>query len=340
VSKILRARAPLRLSFGGGGTDVPPFVDARGGQVLNATINRYAYATIVPNDTGRITLRSLDYGDEVSYHVDDPVPPFDYQMDLAKGVIRRLGVDGQRVGFELFTHTDCPPGSGLGASSTMVVALIGVFDRWLRLGLDRYEIARLAHEVERTDLGIQGGRQDQYCAAFGGFNFMEFSAGDTLVNPLRLPPEWVSELEYALVLAYTGTSRFSSDIIADQARNFAEHRADPVRAMEATKALAAEMKRLLLKGDFHAFGAALHEAWEVKKRMSDKISNPHLDALYDAARAAGALGGKISGAGGGGFMFFFTDFDRRHRVVEALERAGAEVVHFGFSETGVQTWVR
>jgi D-glycero-alpha-D-manno-heptose-7-phosphate kinase len=340
VSKIVRARAPLRIAFGGGGTDVSPFVDERGGHVLNATINRYAYATIVPNDTGVITLRSLDYGDEVSYHVDDAVPPFDYQMDLAKGVIRRLGVDRQRVGFELFTHTDCPPGSGLGASSTMVVALIGAFERWLRLGLDRYEVARLAVEVEREDLGIQGGRQDQYCAAFGGFNFMEFTAAESLVNPLRLPPEFVSELEYALVLAYTGTSRLSSDIIADQARNYAERREDPVRAMEATKALASEMKRLLLKGDFRGFGEALDAAWAVKKRMSAKITSPHLDAVYDAARAAGALGGKISGAGGGGFMFFFTDFDRRHRVVEALEREGAEVVHFGFSQDGLQTWVR
>ncbi len=340
LSTIIRARAPLRIAFAGGGTDVPPFVDRRGGHVLNATINRYAYCTIVPDVAGQITLRSLDYGNEVSYHVDDEVPPFDYQMDLAKGVIRRLGVDRERVGFELFTHTDCPPGSGLGASSTMVVALIGAFDRWLRLGLTRYDIARLASEVERDDLGIRGGRQDQYAAAFGGFNFMEFSAGESLVVPLRIPPEWVSELEYSLVLAYTGTSRLSSDIIADQIKNFAEGQPDPVEAMEATKAAASEMKRLLLRGEFRAFGEALHEAWLLKKRMSTKISSLHIDAIYEAARRAGALGGKISGAGGGGFMFFFTDFDRRHRVIEALTAEGAEVVHFGFSDAGLQTWVR
>ncbi len=340
MSKIIRARAPLRISFGGGGTDVPPFVDERGGHVLNATINRYAYATIVPNDTGVITLRSLDYGDEVTYSVDDEMPAFDYQMDLAKGVIRRLEVDKQKVGFELFTHADCPPGSGLGASSTMVVALIGAFERWLRVGLGRYEIAKLALEVERHDLGIKGGRQDQYCAAFGGFNFMEFDHHDALINSLRIPTEWISELEYSMVLAYTGTSRASSDIIADQIRNFAAGETDPIEAMEATKAVATEMKRLLLKGDFRAFGRALHEAWMIKKRMSGKISNPHIDAIYNAAREAGSLGGKISGAGGGGFMFFFTEFDRRHRVVEALESQGAEVVHFGFTNTGLQTWVR
>lgn len=340
MSKVIRARAPLRISFAGGGTDVPPFVDERGGLVLNATINRYAYATIVPRDTGEVVLRSLDYGDEVSYHVDDEPPPSDYQMGLARGVIKRLGVDQQRLGFELFTHADCPPGSGLGASSTMVVALIGAFERWLRLGLTRYQIAHLAFEIERNDLGIQGGRQDQFCAAFGGFNFMEFTSTESLVNPLRIAPEWISELEYSIVLAYTGTSRASSRIIADQSKNFAEGKPDAIEAMEATRAAASEMKRLLLKGEFRAFGEALHEAWSVKKRMSGQISNPHIDAIYEAARGAGALGGKISGAGGGGFMFFFTDFDRRHQVVEALETAGAAVVHFGFSDVGLQTWVR
>jgi len=340
LHRIIRARAPLRISFGGGGTDVPPYVDERGGRVLNATINRYAYVTLVPTDHDTITLRSLDYGDEVSYHVDDTVPAFNYQMDLAKGVIKRLGVDRLKRGFELFTHTDCPPGSGLGASSTMVVALIGAFDRWLQLDLDRYETARLAFDIERQDLGIKGGKQDQYTAAFGGFNFMEFDNGETLVNPLRVPSEWVSELEYSLILAYTGQSRASSDIIHDQILNYEGGRATPIAAMDETRALATEMKRVLLKGDFRALGSLLHDAWLVKKRMSDKISNPFINELYDAARAEGALGGKISGAGGGGFMFFFSGFDRRHHIIAALEAHGAEVVHFGFTDTGLQTWIR
>lgn len=338
TARVLRARAPLRISFGGGGTDVPPFVTERGGHVLNATIDRYAYATLVPNDTGRVVLRSLDYGDEVSYGVDDPVPELDFQMDLARGVIRRLGVAGR--GFTLFTHADCPPGSGLGASSTMMVALVGVFDRWLGLGLGRYETAQLAHDIERDDLGIGGGRQDHFAAAFGGLNFMEFGADATLVNPLRLPPEWTSELEYSLVLAYTGKSRLSSSIIEDQARNFARGETDAVAAMEETKQAATEMKRLLLTGQFRAFGEALDRAWQTKKRMSGQISTGPIDAVYDAARAAGALGGKVSGAGGGGFMFFFTDFDRRHAVEAALSAAGAETVHFGFSDAGLQTWTR
>nr|BCX00142.1 MAG: GHMP kinase [Bacteroidota bacterium] len=337
---IIRARAPLRISFGGGGTDVSPYADERGGLVLNATINRYAYVTIVPNNTGRITLRSLDYEQTVSYRVDEGPPPVHYEMDLARGVIQRLGIDQLRLSFDLYTHTDCPPGSGLGASSTMVVALIGAFDAWLQLGLDRYEIAQLAYEIERLDLGIKGGKQDQYAAAFGGFNFMEFYGDLVLVNPLRLPPEWISELEYSLVLAYTGRSRYSAQIIESQIENYRQGREESVEAMDRTKQFAVELKRALLTGNFREFGLLLHEAWMEKKRISDKISNPFIDQLYEAARQAGALGGKISGAGGGGFMFFFTEFHRRHDVIRALEYHGAQVMHFGFTDSGMQTWTR
>lgn len=316
------------------------YADERGSYILNATINRYAYVTLVPNDTSVIRLQSLDYGDVVTYSVDEEIPAFNYQMDLAKGVIKRLEVDRKRTGFTLYTHTDCPPGSGLGASSTMVVALIGAFDRWLQLGLNRYETARLAFEIEREDLGIKGGKQDHYAATFGGVNFMEFSRDHVLINPLRVLPEWVSELEYSLVLAYTGQSRYSSDIISDQIENYEHHQEHVILAMERTKAFAPEMKKALLQGQFRVFGAMLHEAWQVKKQMSGKISNPFIDKLYEAARAEGALGGKVSGAGGGGFMFFFTEFDRRHQVIDALVEHGAQVVHFGFTDTGMQTWIR
>jgi len=296
--------------------------------------------TIVPNDRQTITLRSLDYGDEVLYHVDDEVPPFNYQMDLAKGVIKRVSVDRLKTGFDLFTHSDCPPNSGLGASSTLVVALIGAFNNWMQLGLDRYETARLAYDIERNDLGISGGKQDQYAAAFGGFNFMEFGRDYALINPLRIPQEWVSELEYSLVLAYTGKSRYSAEIIRGQINNYNNKQKDAIDAMDRTKRIAVEMKQKLLQGALDAFGRQLDEAWLLKKQMSEKISNSQIDRLYTAARSAGALGGKISGAGGGGFMYFYTDFDRRYRVVDALQKNGAEVVHFGFSETGMQTWIR
>lgn len=340
MKKIIRARAPLRISFGGGGTDVAPYVNDRGSQIINATINRYAYITLVPNGSNLIRLQSLDYGDTVTYSIDDEIPPFNYQMDLAKGVIRRLNVHQLRTGFDLYTHTDCPPGSGLGASSTMVVALLGAFDRWLQLGLTRYEVAQLAFDIERHDLQIKGGKQDHYAAVFGGFNFMEFKGDYALVNPLRILPEWSSELEYSLVLAYTGQSRFSSDIISDQIENYEHQQPRALAAMDQTKAIASAMKECLLKGEFTTFGNKLHEAWLVKKQISDKISTPEIDVLYEAVRQAGALGGKVSGAGGGGFMFFFTAFDRRHHVIEALENHGALVTHFGFTDSGMQTWVR
>ncbi len=338
--QIVRARAPLRIGLGGGGTDVSPYADEQGGLVLNATINRYAHVTIVPNDTGQITLRSLDYGQQVRYDAQADDMPDGYEMELAKGVIRRLGVDKLGKSFDLYTHTDCPPGSGLGASSTMVVALVGAFDAWLKRGYDRYELARLAFEIERVDLGMKGGKQDQYAAAFGGFNFMEFRRDLVLVNPLRMPVEHINELEHSLVLAYTGRSRDSSTIIENQIANYRRGAQERVDAMDQIKALALEAKRALLMGCFREFGMLLHEVWKQKKRMSDKISNPFIDKLYNTALEAGALGGKISGAGGGGFMFFFAEFDRKHDVEAALKAHGAEPVHFGFTDTGLQTWIR
>jgi len=342
MTQTIRSRAPLRIAFGGGGTDVSPYADERGGLVLNATINRYAYVTLVPNDSGMIRLRSLDYDEEVEFAAADGPPQDSGKMKLALGVVRGMEVVGSKPGegFDLFTHTDAPPGSGLGASSTMVVALIGAFEAWLRTGLDRYEIARLAYKIERKDLGMHGGRQDQYAAAFGGFNFMEFRGDDVLVNPLRIPSETIWELEYSLVLAWTGRSRLSSTIIEQQIENFRNKNSKAVAAMDRTRDLASEMKRVLLTGDLQLFGEHLHEAWGMKQRMAGGISNAEIDSIYKAARNAGAPGGKVSGAGGGGFMFFFTAFDRRHEVERAIEAHNAKVVHFSFTGRGLETWTR
>jgi D-glycero-alpha-D-manno-heptose-7-phosphate kinase len=241
---------------------------------------------------------------------------------------------------EIYTHVDCPPGSGLGASSTLVVALIGAMTRWLGLEMSPQEIAQRAFDIERIELGIQGGKQDQFAAAFGGFNFLEFEAGNTRVEPVRLSDEGIAELEYSLVLAYTGNSRASSDIIRDQIRNFERGDAQATAAMDETRRVAYAMREALEAGAFETFGALLHEAWTAKKRMSRQISTPAIDAMYNAARGAGALGGKISGAGGGGFAFFFCAFDRRDAVEDALRERGADVVEFGFTNRGLQTWTR
>ena len=343
MSTVIRARAPLRLAFGGGGTDVAPYADERGGYVLNATINLYAWVSIVPNGSDTVRLRSLDYGEAVSFPLREARAAVATRghMLLAKGVMDSLDIVRRLPGgFDLYTHTDCPSESGLGASSTMTVALIGAFDRWLKLGLNRYRIAQEAVRIERDELGLVGGKQDQYAAAFGGFNFIEFSRGDVLVNPLRLPTEWVSELEYSLVLAFSGRRRGAGDIISDQIDNFRQRRVDHVSAMDQTKQMAIAMKRHLLKGRFEEFGSLLHRAWIAKKGMARRITSPHIDKIYGAGRTAGALGGKVSGAGGGGFMFFFAAPDRRYQVIAALEQAGIRVVQFGFTNEGLQTWIR
>jgi len=333
----VRSRSPLRISFGGGGTDVSPYCDERGGAVLSATIDRYAYATIEPGDD-LITVESLDYDISIAYALDEEFV-YDGQLDLAKAVIDRFRSDyGLTGGMSIRLHNDAPPGSGLGSSSAICVALAGALAAHLRITLDPYQLAELAYKVEREDAGIKGGRQDQYATAFGGFNYIEFARDSTVVSPLRLRPETLYELEYGLVFAYVGGQHFSSRIIEQQVGNYRSGVSATVEAMARIKQLADEMKRALLLGDLPAFGALLDEGWEAKKRMADGITNPRIDDVYRSARAAGALGGKVSGAGGGGFMFFLADPAKKFAVSEALLAEGADLVNFTFVEEGMRAW--
>jgi D-glycero-alpha-D-manno-heptose-7-phosphate kinase len=333
----IRSRSPLRISFGGGGTDVSPYCDERGGAVLSATIDRYAYATIEPGGD-LISVQSLDYDVSIAYALDEEFV-YDGQLDLAKAVIDRFRADHELSGgMAIRLHNDAPPGSGLGSSSAICVALSGALAAHLRVTLDPYELAELAYRIERQDAGIRGGRQDQYATAFGGFNFIEFDRGGTVVNPLRLRPETLYELEYGLVFAYVGGQHFSSRIIEAQVGNYERGEMGAVTAMDRIKSLAHEMKRALLLGDIPAFGALLDEGWQAKKRMADGITNPRIDEVYVSAREAGALGGKVSGAGGGGFMFFVVDPQRRFAVQEALRHEGAELVNFTFVQEGMRAW--
>lgn len=332
---IIRSKAPLRLSFAGGGTDVSPYSDTKGGAVLNATINKYAYTTLVTRPDDVMNIRSLDYDVIADFRVNQKLV-FDGEMDLAKGVIKRLHQN--RGGFDLYTHSDAPPGSGLGASSTMVVSLIGAFREWQMIPLGEYETAVLAYEIERKDIGIKGGKQDQYAAAFGGFNFMEFEGEQAIINPLRIKPEFINELQYNLLLCYTGGTRLSARIIDSQVRNFVSGKRETVEAMDLLKQNAVDMKKALLTGRLQEFGELLAFGWEQKKRMSDRISNAAIDEMYEEAKKAGAIGGKITGAGGGGFLMLYCRFDRRHKVAEKLERLGGGIVDFQFEEKGLQTW--
>jgi D-glycero-alpha-D-manno-heptose-7-phosphate kinase len=335
---IVRARAPLRISFCGGGTDVPPYCDERGGAVLSATVNRYAAATIIPGGD-RFSVRSLDYDATIDFGIDEPVV-FDGQLDLAKGVLRYFReATTVAAGFELVVHNDAPPGSGLGSSSAITVALIRAFMEHLRFPLDSYQIAQLAWKIERIDVGVKGGKQDQYAAAFGGFNYIEFHRdGTTVVNALRLQPEVVFELEYSLVFVYVGGVRFSERIIERQMNNYAAGATESVQAMDTLKDLTAQMKRALLLGNLREFGALLDSAWQSKRKMAEGIATEHIDTVYAEARKAGALGGKLSGAGGGGFMFFLCEPNCRFKVQDAVRKLGGQLIPFSFVEAGVQAW--
>jgi D-glycero-alpha-D-manno-heptose-7-phosphate kinase len=329
-----RARAPLRLSFCGGGTDVSPYPEEHGGLVLSATINQYAYASLRPRRDSRLTLASLDYDMTAKYEHPRRMR-FDGQLDLLKAAVRALRV---RRGFDLWVHSDAPPGSGLGSSSTMVVALLGVLSEWLQRPMTGYETAELAYRVERLDLKLAGGRQDQYAATFGGFNFIEFHADATVVNPLRVRPDVLRELEYRLLLCYVGQTRASARIIEKQTAAYRRGARSTVEALHRLKRETLEMKKALLLGDVDGMGELLHQAWEAKKRLEEGISNPHVDRLYRLARREGALGGKMPGAGGGGYFLLLTRFDRKHRVAAALEKQGAQVVPFQFEPRGLLTW--
>ncbi len=337
---IIRSRAPLRLSFGGGGTDVSPYMDERGGAVLSVTIDKYAYATLqtdVHGLTDGVAVESLDYDVVAKYHSQDDLQ-FDGSLDLVKAVLKRMNGHGKDAGLRFFLHSDAPPGSGLGSSSTMAVALLGLFREWKNLPFTDYQMAELAWQIERVDLAIAGGRQDQYSAVFGGVNFIEFLKSAVVVNPLRVRPDVLHELQYLCLLCYTGKTRMSDGIIRDQMEGYREQRTGVTEAMDELKRIAVDMKAALLQGRLRDFGALLHDGWEAKKKMAGRISNPTLDELYTVAREHGALGGKVTGAGGGGYMLFICEFDRKHIIAEKLEQMGGQIVEFAFDFGGLQTW--
>lgn len=340
-ARLVAARAPLRLGLAGGGSDVDPYCRQFGGHVLNATISRYTYAYIEHLPGDELRFAATDRGAHWSGRIGelDAAPP---GLMLHRGVYKRMIEQfngGRAVPLALTTVADAPAGSGLGTSSTLVVAMVQAFCEYLRLPLGEYEIARLAYEIERVDCGLSGGKQDQYSATFGGFNFMEFYGGDrVVVNPLRIKPEFVFELESALVLYFTGVSRESARIIDEQMKEVGRGATQALEATHAVKAQAMTMKEAILRSDLDALAATLRDSWTAKKRMATGISNSVIDAAYDAAIGAGALAGKVSGAGGGGFMMFVADPRRRIAVIEALSALGGQVYPFSFCERGACAW--
>ena len=337
---IYRSKAPLRIGLAGGGTDVSPYADLYGGAILNATISLSAYASIEPLNSMEIIVEALDRKERQRFEW-SPVLPINGELDLLKGVYNRIQKDFKLplTGFRLSTFVDAPAGSGLGTSSTLVVAILGAFVEMLNLPLGDYDIAHLAYEIERYDIKLAGGRQDQYAATFGGVNFMEFYENDkVIVNPLRIPPRYMHELENNLVLYFTATSRESAAIITEQVNNVNSKNEKSIEAMHQLKDQARMMKEALLKGRLNEFGEILDYGFQQKRLMAANISNSRIEEIYEAAKNAGATGGKISGAGGGGFMIFYCPGNTNYAVKDALLKFGGEVKKYSFIKYGLTSW--
>lgn len=334
-----RARAPLRLGLAGGGTDLSPYCEDFGGAVLNATIDRYAFASFVPRSDGRVVFEADDIG---LSEVFEPGAPLHAELVLHRGVYERMIAEhnnGQRLSLTIKTTVDAPPGSGLGSSSALVVALVDGMRSILGAPLGNYDVAHLAYEIERIDLGLSGGRQDQYAAAFGGVNFIEFLQNDrVIVNPLRVSEAICNELESSLVICFSGRSRESASIIDQQKSGLLGGNAATLSSMHKLKVDANEMKRMLLVGDIDRMAEILNESWKAKKATATGVSNTGLDALFDLAMANGALAGKVSGAGGGGFMFFLVHPENRYRLVQALNAGGGQASTVRLTPRGSETW--
>ena len=339
---LFRSKAPFRLGIAGGGTDVSPYSDIYGGAILNVTIDRFAHATIRPTDDGKIRFVHINDHVVLEYPAQAELPtdsPLALQCGIYNAIVRQFN-DGKPLSFELTTQMDVPSGSGLGTSSTLVVAILGAYVEWLGLPLGKYDIAQLAYRIERIDLGMAGGKQDQYAATFGGVNFMEFLDGDrVIVNPLSIPDSVLNEWAMNTVLLYTNKRRESARIIEEQMSNVKKNNNHSVEAMHCVKEEAFRIKKSLLQGRLRDLGPALNTSWTNKKKMAGGISNEFIDHLYETAIQAGATGGKISGAGGGGFMFFYCPENTRYAVEEALSALQiGEIYDFEFCKQGLTTW--
>ena len=334
------SKAPFRIGLAGGGTDVSPYSDLHGGNILNSTIDLFATSVLIPREDGKIIFNALHSGvkvelDSVEELAD--IPDLRLQIGVYNHIVKNY--TKKALSFELITTIDVPTGSGLGTSSTLVVSMIGAFMEWLQLPLGEYDISQMAVTIERRELQMVGGKQDQYAATFGGFNFMEFYENDrVIVNPLRIKAEHIRELNYHLLLLYTKTKRESSKIIEVQQANFKNAVKDVIEASHELKRQTIKMKESLLKGQLSDIGELLKMSWLHKKRLASGISNPQIENIYEVAIEAGALGGKISGAGGGGFMIFYCPGNSRFNVISKLAEIGVDYQRYNFQDKGLETW--
>lgn len=328
--RIYKAKAPMRIGFFGGGTDVSPYAEEHGGKVLNCTIDKYVRCMLKPSDDGALTIRSLDL-EEVSRNV---TGHWDGKLSLPQAVLDAVPL---AKGVEVTMFSDVPPGSGLGSSSALVVSMLKLMGEAYNIPMTPHELAETAYKIERVDLGIPGGRQDQYAAAFGGMSVYHFSKNGVIVEPVLSDTTALLELESCLLIGYIGSRKLlTQQLVNDQVNRLKQ--GDTLRYHDETKAFVDESVKLLRTKKIDDFGRLLHDAWEVKKAFSPYIAPPIVDEVYAKARKHGAWGGKITGAGGGGFMVIACPFDRRLEMERVLTEAGMQVRHFSFTTQGVHAW--
>lgn len=332
---IIRSKAPFRVSFGGGGTDMPPYCIEHGGCVINTAIDRHVYISISPREDKKIRVFSIDYNKEAIFDIGDK--NYSEEFELFKGVINVLNIN---EGFDIITYSELPTGSGMGGSSSLCVALIGAFNEYYNLNFNKYDIAQKACDIERIELKQKGGYQDQFAASYGGFNFIEFS--DTInVIPIQATEEMLNELQYSLILCFVGGTHFSSEIQNEVLKGYQIEKKSFMEAMQDLKDVAHSMKAIIESNDLshlYKFGDLLHRGWLAKKSLSSKISNKNIEDFYLLSRKFGVHGGKLLGAGGGGHLLLFSEPDKKYRVIQELEEIGGNIVNFHFNPNGLEVW--
>lgn len=332
---IIRSKAPFRVSFGGGGTDMAPYCIEHGGCVISTTIDRHVYLTLKPRQDKKIRVFSSNLNREFIFNIGDK--DYSTEFELFKGIINVLEV---KDGFDIFFYSELPAGSGMGGSSTLSVALIGALNEHYKFGFSKYKIAQKAYDIERIELKQKGGYQDQFAAAYGGFNFIEFTDVVNII-PLKASEEMMNELHFCLILCYVGGSHFSSDIQDEVLKGYEIEKKSYMEAMQDLKNVAHSMRTIVESNNLYRlteFGELLHRGWLAKKSLSTKISNKNIENFYLTSRKFGVLGGKLLGAGGGGHLLLFSDPSKKHIVIQELEKIDGKIVNFHFNPRGLEVW--
>ena len=332
---IVRSKAPFRISFGGGGTDMAPYCTDHGGCVISTTIDRHVYITLKPRDDRNIHIFSINLDKEFEFKIGDR--DYSTEFELFKGIINVLEIED---GFDIIVYSELPAGSGMGGSSSLSVALIGALNRYYNLKLSRHAIAQKAYEIERIELEQKGGYQDQFAAVYGGLNFMEFT-NDIKVIPINASEDMVNELQFRLILCYVGGSHFSSDIQDEVLQGYEIEKKSFIESMQDLKDVAHSMRKIVESNDLNRlteFGVLIHKGWLAKKSLSDRISNKNIENFYLTSRKLGVLGGKLLGAGGGGHLLLFSEPNQKPIIMRELEKMGGKIVNFHFNPKGLEVW--